>query len=535
MAKKLKVVAVTVLLFLFVHMSYTTIAQDFSVYITVFASKDSGLDISAQVSTSTTQNTISAYYDDINTYYLFLPSYAEDKKIIIETGDSIHTEPVSSDITTYLINDAYRLVILYGSSLPSIHISLENELSYITADKQNSDSGQIIFYHTNGTIASNSTLKEIKGRGNYTWSLDKKPFNIKLEEPVSIYGMPFTAEYALVASSDMSFVRNRISQELASCMNAVSLDYTLANLYINGEYQGIYELWERITPTTLGIYDLEEETKQMLKQTNSLQQLTTGIHADDWNHTITGKWWNYEDTSEHFTGGYLLESDYPIRYDAEASGFILDSGAYIVAKSPEYLSERQYNYISTYIKDCEKAMSESVGLDNYDLLQEYIDIDSFIAKYLIEEISKNLECSSTSQFFYKDIDGVLYAGPAWDYDSAYGDDEIVDEINYEDPIGFSAKNVPGTLVWWQLLYYNKAFYNDMTDTYVYCVYPYLNQLTETTISEWKDELSASAVMDYLKWSHATSYETAHDLFENKIYFVSDFLKARKEFLYNEWN
>lgn len=533
MSKKLKIIAIIVLLYLFVHISYTTFVQENAIFVTVFAEQKHIPNITAQVTVDSNQHTFNATYDNQNIFYLFLPSFAADKKIKFETSDYIQI--TSLDDYTYSINDTYQLMVLFGSKLPSIHISLENDFDYIKADKQNKDSGQIFFYLGNGNIAYQGKLKEMKGRGNYTWGLDKKPFNIELEDEISVYDMPSSKEFALVASSDRSFIRNKISQGLADSMNALSLSNTFIDLYVNGEYQGIYELWERISPKTLGIYDLEADTKQMMKQTDSLQQITTGEYANDWNNSDTGKWWNYEDTSEQISGGYLLESDYAVRYAEEASGFIADSGAYFVAKSPKYLSEQQYNYISTYVKDCEAAMYASIGQDNYDLLEEYIDIDSFIAKYLIEEISKNLECSSTSQFFYKDRNGVLYAGPAWDYDSAYGDDEIIDGINYEDPNGFAAKNIPGDLVWWQLLYYNQAFYKDMTETYLNCAYPYLNELTSETIQTWKAELSSSAAMDYLKWSHAASYETARDLFESKIDFVSDFLKARKEFLYNEWN
>ena len=109
-----------------------------------------------------------------------------------------------------------------------------------------------------------------------------------------------------------------------------------------------------------------------------------------------------------------------MRYSGEASGFILESGAYMVAKSPAYLSEAQYQYISSYVQECENVMRESVRLDDYQALSAYIGIPSFVGKYLVEEVSKNIDCSSTSQYFYKDQDGLLHAGPVWDSDWAYG-------------------------------------------------------------------------------------------------------------------
>ena len=57
-------------------------------------------------------------------------------------------------------------------------------------------------------------------------------------------------------------------------------------------------------------------------------------------------------------------------------------------------------------------------------LEEYIDLESWAKKYLVEEIVKNFDGGISSQYFYKDSDAkgepLLYAGPVWDYDGALG-------------------------------------------------------------------------------------------------------------------
>ena len=203
-------------------------------------------------------------------------------------------------------------------------------------------------------------------------------------------------------------------------------------------------------------------------------------------------------------------------------------------------------YISSYVQECENVMRESVGLDDYQALSAYIDIPSFVGKYLVEEVSKNIDCSSTSQYFYKDQDGLLHAGPVWDYDWAYGVERIQEEIDYMDPTGFSARDIPGSLIWWQLLYYNNAFYQDVVSLYESVLYPWLNELVETGLIQWAQELSASAVMDYLRWgrvnndsqetslSPAALTEAARQAYMDQVEQVRSFLAARKEFLYGEW-
>ena len=287
----------------------------------------------------------------------------------------------------------------------------------------------------------------------------------------------------------------------------------------------------------MGIANLETDNKSITDMLTPSEQLTTGIYFNDWNNTVTGKWWDYVDVSRDITGGYLLEGDYVLRYDEEASGFVLDSGAYIVSKSPKYLSEDQYYYISEYMKMCEKMLFDNVEVGKYGEIQEYMDVNSFISKYLVEEVSKNVECSSTSQYFYKDANDVLYAGPVWDYDSAYAavSEEDLDDIDFSSPEGFAAREIPGSFTWWQLLYYTKDFYDDMTYVYNNILYPYLNELTAELIPQWELELADSAVMTNLKWKRAASVEAARLEYHNDVTKVSDFLKARKEFLYQEWN
>ena len=533
MNAKLKVISVIVLFFLFAYFSYTTFVVEKGVYITVFSSEHNGFDIKAQVNLSDTQQIIQGFEGDNSTYYLCLPAATQEKEIIFETGADISV--ISKQDGTYVINEDNQLYVLYGSEIPSVYISLKKDLSYITQDKSHVDSGHITFLSPEGRLEYTGDLDEIKGRGNTSWELDKKPFQMKLTRSVEVYDIPVTNEFVLVSARDYSFLRNKISNEIAKCLEGFTLSFAHVDLYINNEYQGIYELWNKLEPETLGITNLEESNKAATDTLHVSKQLTTEVYLDDWNNTVTGKWWDYNDCSENITGGYILEVDFPLRYVEEASGFTLDSGGYMVSKSPKYLSVEQYEYISEYIKECEKLFYEGINEDNYDLLCDYIDVKSFIIKYLVEEISKNLDCSNTSQYFYKDKDNVLCAGPVWDYDSAYGAISNEGDIDFLSPTGFAAKEDSGFFKWWQLLYYNSDFYNEMTYNYNHILYPYLDELTESLIPQWETTLMDSVIMNSLKWKRATSIEAAREEYQQQVDDVSEFIKIRKDFLYNEWN
>ena len=86
------------------------------------------------------------------------------------------------------------------------------------------------------------------------------------------------------------------------------------------------------------------------------------------------------------------------------------------------------------------------------------------------------------------------------------------------------------------------------------LYPWLNELVETGLNQWAQELSASAVMDYLRWDLAASetdtaasddtsayddaasspVQKAYQAYQEQVEQVRSFLSVRKEFLYREW-
>ncbi len=558
MDKNKKVMGLFLLLGIFLLFCFSALKQSHTVYISIRSGDGEVPVITAQLTSGETSISIDAWCSDTGEYYLFLPSWAEGCLIQTEgsglqtvsgEGSKSFSLPILSSGQSFRLEGGQTLTILTGSQIPSVYLTLKHDLSHISSDQEQSDSGQALILSGDGETVYAGGLEKIKGRGNTSWEQEKKPYNITLQDSVTLPGMTGqTTDYSLVSSSDLTFLRNRISNEMGELAGTGSMACIRVSLYINNSFEGVYELYQRITPENMNLTDLEELTEQAnpLRSEESLNQLTTGLTLDDWNQSITGKWWDYENNPENITGGYILEADNAMRYSGEASGFILESGAYMVAKSPAYLSEAQYQYISSYVQECENVMRESVGLNDYQALSAYIDIPSFVGKYLVEEVSKNIDCSSTSQYFYKDQDGLLHAGPVWDYDWAYGVERIQEEIDYMDPTGFSARDIPGSLIWWQLLYYNNAFYQDVVSLYESVLYPWLNELVETGLTQWAQELSASAVMDYVRWgrvsvggeasasSTATLMEAAGQAYMDQVEQVRSFLSARKEFLYSEW-
>lgn len=108
-----------------------------------------------------------------------------------------------------------------------------------------------------------------------------------------------------------------------------------------------------------------------------------------------------EKEPEDLTGGYLMEIETSDRYGLEASGFLTSRMQAVVFESPKYASHAQVAYVSGLYQDFEDAVFSPDGFSPYTgaHYSDYIDVDSFARKYLVEELVKNLDASYTSQFF----------------------------------------------------------------------------------------------------------------------------------------
>ncbi|MGM9845854.1 MAG: CotH kinase family protein [Muribaculaceae bacterium] len=100
--------------------------------------------------------------------------------------------------------------------------------------------------------AENPLALQIKGRGNYTWTFNKKPYRLKLDKKAALLGMESSKHFALMAHADDSraFMRNLTGFEVSRMSG---LPWTPADqpceVILNGDYIGLYFLTETISLT----------------------------------------------------------------------------------------------------------------------------------------------------------------------------------------------------------------------------------------------------------------------------------------------
>lgn len=460
-------------------------------------------------------------------YYAFLPSACKEAGLEAE---------ISEDI------DPDSIIRMYSEHIPAVFIETESGSSdFINSDKNVKETGNITVLEPDGSISLEHSLEYIKGRGNTSYTeFDKKPYQIKLTESAPFLGMDPGKKWIFISNSaDSTLIRNALSRSLAKHLGlAQSEEGTFVDLYLNREYMGNYYVVEKIEiqENRLQISDLEKATEHE-NDTDDLDSYETA-----WTDTTKAK--QIPDDPEDITGGYLIERDFDNRFlkevDVNESYFITDAKECFIVREPEYTSEAQIAYINGYVQSVENAILSPEGIDSVTgkSYQELIDVDSFVRKYLLEEVTANYDGGVASSYFYKDsdsIDGRLYAGPIWDYDVSWGNSPAyLGQISTSPERLSRLASHSDSSVWFQSLYNKSEIYDKIISCYTEEISPYLTLLVEEILPILDEITAASSAMDYLRWEKQYTDNGYSGERAKQVAFIADYIKGRKDFLDQAW-
>ena len=504
--------------------------------------------------------------------YLFLPAYMEGQTLVLhyEDIDSVRlgemdltndsqTDAVAADATLTLLrgNREESLIVMQSENLPAIHIRTESgSLDYIHEKKGNQERGFMTIVTADGTVNFEGEVEKVKGHGNATFVYDKKSYQIKLDKKTPLLGMESGKSYVLLANQhENSLLRNRITLELA---REVGLPFTSecrsVDLYVNEEYRGSYLLCDKVTISS-GSVDIVESKDEIEDLNDAL--IKRGITPDAYGSsdyakgTHKGIEWPRE--PEDVTGGYLFELEYSQRYADEVSGVVTQRGQAVVVKEPEMMTVAQGEYAAALLESFERAIFAPDGVDSETgrHYTQMADLDSLVRKYMIEEISKNYDANKSSQYFFKDSDAVdplIYAGPVWDYDSAWGNyAREGTNLSAADPDDLSVAEGGFDYSWWPALAAQPDFAEAVQETWaeVYC--PLLHVLTGEwaapadcgikTLDAYAQELEASANMNFVRWrvlNHSSRAVKTGATYGENIEYLREWIKDRAAYLDTRW-
>ena len=352
-----------------------------------------------------------------------------------KTTDARGVECYVATIGTGNIRKKY--MFYHDSTLSTIMISTSQGLSFVEKNKNNRDKdAKILILNEKGAVEYSDTdenkTSELKGRGNATWSYYKKPYQIKLGTKTDLFGMGKAKTWILLANyTDQSALHNALAFELGDALDIpYNIDYRFVNLYIDGEYRGLYMICEKVQvdDERVDITDLEKSNElanpNQALDSFAVKKVTSGALIDD--SILT--YYTYCDgmkSPADITGGYIVELD-NIRGESEPCRFQTIYGNTYVVKSPEFASKAEMEYIAELFADMEEAIFSVTGYNAEGVhYSEYIDMESFAGIYTIQEVMKNWDAYLSSMFFFKDVDvnsetSKIYMGPIWDLDNTLG-------------------------------------------------------------------------------------------------------------------
>ncbi len=230
-----------------------------------------------------------------------------------------------------------------------------------------------------------------KPYGFETRNLDGTNNNVPLAD------MPAENDWVLLSNfNDRSFIRNTLAQHLFAKMGNYAPRSTLCEVLLNGHYQGVYVLGEKIK--------------------RDAERLDIATLNPD------------ENAGDGVTGGYLLQVNYwnnenswELSYSPPAHPTFDVHLRYEIPKA-EVITPSQKDYIAAFVDSMETALYSDAFDDPIAGYREFLDVESFIDYFLLNELSRNNDGFKKSRFFHKDKysnGGKFKAGPPWDFDWAW--------------------------------------------------------------------------------------------------------------------
>lgn len=268
---------------------------------------------------------------------------------------------------------------------------------------------------------------EMRGRGNSTWILPKKPFRLKFTEEFSPIGLNHATEKSWVIMSqdmDKSLIRNCIAFEYSRRLfNAAenyhhekALNFTPCMQLINVYFTGYYyysdtKQTKYLDGEYFGVYQMSDQ-----------MQRKPGRIAVDKLKAADGS------DPEKITGGYIIETD--IHEGSYYSPYKRVKMTYKYPEDDDY-DPAQYSYITNFIGTAENALYGSNFKDPDNGWRKYMDEKTLADYIIIKELVGDMD-GYTSTYMYKrrGVDK-LFFGPIWDCDKGWDNDRRVPHYQYQ--------------------------------------------------------------------------------------------------------
>jgi hypothetical protein len=312
----------------------------------------------------------------------------------------------------------------FANKVPNVYISTKGN-TIVNEPKVQS----IMQIQLGDTIVFRSNIG-IEYRGSTSFRLfDQKSYGIELRDAVdkdtdsAIMDFPKQSDFILYApANDKTLIRNTLIYELSNQIGMYATRTKYVQLFIDGQYLGLYVLMEK------------------MKRDKNRIDVTKMASTDISGNAVTGGYIFKIDKSagDNRINGWEADAIYTesigfrSKYDPNGNKltyapFGPKKGAetYIMYEYPknDAIVDAQKKYVQSYFSNFEDALLS----DNYKDLntgyQNYIDMNSFIDFLILNEFAYNPDAYRLSTFMHKERQSKLKMGPIWDFNLGFGNDD----------------------------------------------------------------------------------------------------------------
>lgn len=447
---------------------------------------------------------IEGWFNEDGICYVFLPGGTSMTEISLHkttvlpvwlNGVQVDSGMQLSEIS---LGEVYRVktpvtsndvVFLQSANVSAVYIqTASGGMEHIHADKAYKEDVEVTVVDRSGDL-NFSGKGSMKGRGNSSWNAVKKPYNLALDAPGDLLNMGTAGNWLLIAAySDQTYLRNKLAFSLAE---SSGMEWTpeceFVDVYLNGVYNGLYLLTEKIE---FGEYRL---------------------HENDPN-------------------AFLCKVEYESRWEKLSNPVRTDFGRVIEIVAPDQLENGEYAYIAEKIQQMENAILYGSEQE----ICQVLDLDSWVRRYLVDEISANNDADIASSYFYY-RNGKIYAGPVWDYDIAFGNYYCIKNPSALYAIHYDSHR--GGMPYYHALYQHAFFRERVSQIYEAEFLPVLDRMIETEILSQAEALEASAALDGIRWDPELGWLPSSVALigpDPDPQHLVEYLRQRRDFLSTVW-
>jgi hypothetical protein len=304
------------------------------------------------------------------------------------------TGPVSDNVTEE---------ILAENRLPRVEINTNgNEI----VDEPKIDAQMLIKVND---VTDYEGMIGIEIRGSSSQMFPKKQFGFETRDEqnedldVSLLGFPEEEDWILYAPySDKALFRNVLIYDLSRDIGRYASRVKFVDVYINNSYNGVYVLMEKLKRD-----DNRIDINKLKVDENSGEDLTGGYILKIDKADAGGT--NYNSANSFASQHYPNDSS-----SGQQIFFLYDT------PDEDDITAEQRSYIQEYMASFENALAGDDFTDPDSGYATYIEPQSFIDFFLLNELANNVDGYRLSTWLVKDKYEKLQMGPIWDFNLAFG-------------------------------------------------------------------------------------------------------------------